>query len=259
MRNLLHCSLPLLGLIVALSFSCCGRAPDAEISRKLQEAQGAFLQAENPSDYLQVAALYQEVLDRGFTNGAILFNQGNAFMRAGRSGLAVASYRRAERLRARDAHLQSNLELALGPNALPESRTLLDHLFFWQKWLSFPEKIYAAVSASGLTLMLALIGLFLSRSRTRRTITWAALAIAVVLTASALLDWYRHDVVRHGVVVVESVTARKGNAESFAPAFSAGLSEGSEFILVEDRGEWLRIRLPSGPEGWIERNAAAIY
>jgi hypothetical protein len=261
MKRALAHSLILAGacLIVAAAGASCGRGPDREVSRRLQEAQAAFLEAAAPEDYLHVAALYQEVLDGGFVNGAVLFNQGNAFMRAGKKGRAVAAYRRAERYRARDPNLAANLELALGRPAAPGRRTLLDHFFFWQRWLSYAEKFRVAAAAGGLALLFGLWGLLAGRSTLRRSATLAALFLTTLLSASAALDWYRYDVVGQGVVVAVETVARKGNAESFASAFSAPLKEGTEFTLREDRGDWLRIRLTGGLEGWIRRETADLY
>jgi len=245
-------------MALGLLLTSCGSGPDKAVSRKLQEAQAAFLDAASPGDYLSVAALYQEVLDKGFMNGAILFNQGNAFMRAGQKGRAVAAYRQAIRYRARDEYLKSNLELALGPNASRSARSLVDHVFFWQEWLSFPEKIHAATAACALALLLALAGLVRKAHGLRRALGWALFLASLLLVASAALDWYRHDLIRHGVVVVEEATARKGNAESFAPAFSEALTEGAEFTLREERGDWLHIELDAG-SGWIEAHDAVVY
>ncbi len=237
----------------------CGEAPDREVSMKLQEAQAAFLDAAGPDDYLRVAAFYQEVLDTGFVNGAVLFNQGNAFMRAGKPGRAVAAYRRAGRYRARDPYLRANLDLALGERPVARARTLIDHFFFWQEWLSTREKYFAAAAAGGMTLLLGLVRLFSRRSGLLKKLVLAGLALTLLLSASAVLDWVRHDLTRHGVVVIEEVVARKGNAESFAPAFTEPLEEGTEFILREERGDWIRLRLHSGPEGWIRKEAAVLY
>jgi len=247
-------------MLTAVGFlTSCGPLPDRETMTRLQEAQKAFLAADEADDYLQVAALYQEVLDGGFMNGAVLVNQGNAFMRAGRPGMAVAAYRQAERLRARDPYLKANLDLALGPNEAPVRKTVIDHLFFWQTWLGYHEKFHAAAAAASLTLVLGLIGLALGRSALRRKITACALLVALLLCASAALDWYRNDVLRHGVIIENEVVARKGNAESFAPAFSEPLAEAAEFVVEEDRGDWLRIELPLGQQGWVRKENVAVY
>ena len=47
--------------------------------------------AELPDGYWS-AAKAQEILDAGVTSGVVLYNQGNAFMRAGQTGRAIACY-----------------------------------------------------------------------------------------------------------------------------------------------------------------------
>ena len=77
------------------------------------------------------------------------------------------------------------------------------------------------------------------------------LALTVILAASAVYDWYRFERTEHGVVVQPEVVARKGNAESYDPAFTEPLKEGTEFRVLERRGTWLQIQLPGGIAGWV--------
>ena len=58
--------------------------------------------------------MYQAILDRGYVSGVVLYNQGNAFMRAGQRGRAVAAYRQARRYLGPDPFLEANLAYALG-------------------------------------------------------------------------------------------------------------------------------------------------
>ena len=92
----------------------CARSPDMESAQQFQAAQATFDAAETPEDFLRAAGLYQAILDRGYQSGAVLYNQGNAFMRAGQRGRAIACYRQAQRYRPRDPYLDHNLRYALG-------------------------------------------------------------------------------------------------------------------------------------------------
>ena len=109
-------TLVLLSLVagsLAASSGCGGRV-DPTMFSQFQRAQEAFDQAQQPDEFLRVAALYQEMLDTGLVSGAVLYNQGNAFMRAGQRGRALACYRQAVRYRPRDPYLAANLNYALG-------------------------------------------------------------------------------------------------------------------------------------------------
>jgi hypothetical protein len=65
--------------------------------------------------------------------------------------------------------------------------------------------------------------------------------------------------VRHGVVITGKTIARKGNSTSYQPALSSPLEEGTEFVIVERRGEWLLVQLAGGQEGWVEESAVETY
>lgn len=236
----------------------CSRGVDLEVSRTFQQAQAVFDRADSPEEFLQAAGLYQQILDQGVVSGVVLYNQGNAFMQAGRRGRAIAAYRRALRYRPRDAFLRANLDYALGGSRPAERRRVIETLLFWQDWLSYPEKFSLAAAAAVVTFALAVGGLFV-RGRLVGYLAAGSLAVTLLVAFSAGYDWYRYDVVVHGVVAAGQATARKGNAAGYEPAFTEPLAEGTEFRLVERRGDWLLIRLPGGQEGWLEDGAVALY
>lgn len=251
------CILILSGLALA-SNAGCQSAADADVLAKFQAAQEAFEAAESADDFRRVAARYQEILDGGTVSGAVLFNQGNAFMRAGLRGRAIASYRRAQRYRPRDPYLDANLRSALTGPPDPWGKPLLEYLFFWQDWLSYPAKFQLSGLAAGAAFLIATINLWLPRRWLRRLAAVVLLA-TLILAASASYDWYRFDRLRHGVIVAKEVVARKGDAESYQPAFNQPLSEGTEFRLLEDRGEWVLVRLAERREGWLPREAIVTF
>ena len=72
-------------------------------------------------------------------------------------------------------------------------------------------------------------------------------------------DWYRFERLEHGVVIVDEVTARKGNSENYEPAFTEAVREGAEFQVLERRGDWLRIRLGTSGDAWVERRDVVTY
>ena len=247
-----------LAAVLLLLSAGCASGVDLEVSRTFQTAQQVFDDAESPEDFLQAAGLYQEILDSGVTSGAVLYNQGNAFMQAGHRGRAIAAYREALRYRPRDPLVRANLDYALENPRTAGRRPVIETLLFWQDWLSYPEKFTLAAAAALLTFALGVAAVL-----TRRRMLWglasAGLALGLLLVFSAGYDWYRFDRVVHGVVVVPEAIVRKGNAEGYEPAFTEPLAEGAEFRLVERRGSWLLVRLPGGQEGWLESEAVALY
>ena len=243
---------------IALLTVGCGRAPESGL-QKFQTAQQTFDEAESPEDFLRAASLYQEVLDMGLVSGAVLYNQGNAFMRAGQRGRAIACYRQAKRYRPTDSKLDYNLRSALKTQSVKRKRAVIDYLFFWQDWIGYGGKFRLMMCSGAITFVIGVIALYIDRRRWLTVLGWLGLLITLILSASAAYDWYRFEVVRHGVVIADGVVARKGNAESYERAFTQSLSEGSEFEAVEYRGDWLLIRLPGAKEGWVRREEVVVY
>ena len=75
----------------------------------------AFLsanQAYQDGEYAAAVSGYQALVDQGVAGPQVHFNLGNAWLRAGRLGEAIASYRKAEQLAPRDADVAANLAFA---------------------------------------------------------------------------------------------------------------------------------------------------
>jgi len=236
----------------------CTPAVETELADKFEAAQQAFDEGARPEDFLKVAAMYQEILDSGVTSGAVLYNQGNALMRAKQRGRAIAAYRQAQRYRPRDLDLDASLRYALGGEAPAAHRPVLETLLFWQDWLSYGEKFSAAAVAVMLTFALG-VAAVIRGGRVWKRLALAGVVLSCLLVFSAGYDWYRFDCIVHGVTVQPKVVARKGNAPSYEPAFTEELGEATEFRLVERRGDWLLIRLAGNQEGWVPEAAAVVY
>ncbi|MBI3828829.1 MAG: hypothetical protein HY291_04890 [Planctomycetes bacterium] len=258
-----------LTLVSPLTLFGAGKA-DAEGDRQrlFNLAQEHFDAAKSPEDFLQAATLYESILSGGYENGAICFDLGNAYMRAGRPGSALAAYRRAQRLLPRDPYVDANLRAALA--ALPDAPRLegagdawWKRVFFWHASLAEHERLWFAAAAWAAAFLLAAVRLlaFPQAGRGRSSLGWGTLvtlAFSAVFSLSAGLGYQEEAQTRHGVVLRET-TARKGNGESYAPAFDKAVKEGAEFIISEQRGEWLAVRFSGAGEAWVPAKDAVVY
>src|SRR5262249_8174739 len=151
------------------------------------------------------------MLTDGYRNGAVYYNLGNAYFRAGEYGRAIAAYRKAKPYRPRDPYLEANLRQALSvaPGRLKESPPpWWRHVLFCSGWLSFPAKVYAAFAGFVLGALAACAALLLGQPRAY----WASAALVVlaaILSVDAGLAYADIAWSRHGVVTHETI-ARKG-------------------------------------------------
>jgi tetratricopeptide (TPR) repeat protein len=227
--------------------------------RTFLRALEAFDAAKTPDDYRQSASILESLLTDGYRNGAVFYNLGNAYFRAGEYGRAIAAYKKAKPYRPRDPYLDANLRqaLAVAPGRLPEPAVpWWRHVLFWSGWLSFPEKAYAAFTLFLIAAAAASSGLLFRRS----FVYWisAGLVImAAVLSLDAGLAFADIVQSRHGVVTRETI-ARKGIGKDYEPAFNQPLKDGAEFTVLSEAGDWIFGHFEGIGDGWLRREDTVL-
>jgi tetratricopeptide (TPR) repeat protein len=220
-----------------------GAAPAA----RFEAANRAYLDR----DFAAAARGYQELIAEGWESPALHVNLGNARLRLGRRGAAIASYSRALRLDPGDGDARANLELArasivdelereASPLVLRATERVPDRLAlaaFGLGWVA----LWAGLAARRLAL----------RSRAAGVLGAATLAAALAAAAGGALLAGKAAArsAPVAVVVVEAAQVREGPEPALRPSFD--LHEGTEVRVLEVRGGAVRVRLGSGAEGWV--------
>lgn len=210
------------------------------------------------NDYRQAIELYRGLLERQHDGGHLHYNLGNAYLRNGELGRAIASYLRGRARLPRDEDLRANLEFArqsahdaIAPPAPPP---LLATLFFWHFALSRAELAWL-VAALNLLLWSAM-GLRLWRPELPGGKGAIALWLVLLLAAGSSLAVRYLRPARTVVVVPQEIPAHAAPDAESVTRFK--LHAGSELRLRGRRDGWLRIALPSGEQGWIQIDWAEI-
>jgi hypothetical protein len=187
----------------------------------------------------------------GYGSAPVHYNLGNAYLRGGEQGRAIASYLRAQGLAPRDQDVSANLQFArstitddVEPPATP---ALLRTLFFWHFGLSRAELVRAMVIID--VLFFCALGMWLFR-RSSEALRWTAgglLVLLVVFSTSTALRLLRPQ--RTAVVVAPEVEAYTGTTADSSLRFR--LHAGTEARAVDLREGWVRLRLPNGEQGWV--------
>ncbi len=214
-------------------------------------------------DLYERAAMNLERLvgEGGIRNGKLFYNLGNAYFRLGDMGRAILNYRRAQLLIPGDRNLRQNLEYVRGRRAdkieEPEPQKILRTLFFFH--YDIPLVWKRGIFAVGFLLfwVAAVLLLFMRRPFLKWVLCVSGL-LASLFLGSLLVDQVSITTDRSGVILSSEVIARKGDGETFQPAFKEPLHSGTEFSLLEERPGWLKIRLSDGRECWLPEGAAAL-
>lgn len=226
--------------------------------RTFVQAMERFDAAKSPADYRDCAELLESILSDGYRSGAVYYNLGNAYYRAGQYGRAILNYRKAKPYRPRDPYLTANLEQAVtaAPGHLPEPPApWWTHVLFWTEWLSFPSKVYSVTLSSSLGALTAVLAVLLRRSRLR----WLSLALVIVTVALAsdvALCRSQVEGAQHAVITSETI-ARKGTGTSYEAAFDQPLRDGAEFTVLTATPDWTFGHFESIGDGWVRNEFVA--
>ncbi|HOG75538.1 MAG TPA: tetratricopeptide repeat protein [Candidatus Marinimicrobia bacterium] len=243
--------LRLLILILSLTVGLIAENP-AELDSLFEQGNRAY-QEEN---YPEAIRLYESIIARGYESGPLYFNLGNAYYRVNNIGRAILNYERAARLMPNDPNVAFNLQLA---NLSVKDRVEAPPPFFLFRWYQNILNLFStrgwAVIFSILLLIAAssfAVWLNLDLRRLRRGIkslfiVSGALSIIVALI---LFQKYRIETASDfGIVLsgtVSSLSApQAGSTELFI------IHEGTKFKILDSDGNWLKIELVDGKQGWV--------
>jgi tetratricopeptide (TPR) repeat protein len=221
--------------------------------RTFMKALELFDAAKTPADYREPAALLESLQSDGFKSGALYYNLGNAYFRAGEYGRAIAAYRKAKPYRPRDSYLEANLRhaLSVAPGRLPEPPLpWWRHVLFWSGWLSFPEKAYASFTGFFLAAMTASAALLFRWPRAY-WLSAGLIVVAAIMSVDTALAHAEITGTPHGVVTHETI-ARKGIGKDYEPAFDQPLKDGAEFTILSENGSWVFGHFEGIGDGWLK-------
>lgn len=213
------------------------------------------------NSYQAAIVRFERIVEQGgIRNGKLFYNIGNAYFRMDDLGRAILNYRRAAQFIPGDPNLAQNLKYARSRRVDQikdkQETQVLRTLLFWHYDLSpRTRSVIFAVFFVGFW-ALASLRLFFT-DRVSRVLLVPCGAMALLFLGSLALEAAGGSE-RGGVIVAEQVVARKGDGDTYEPSFKEPLHAGTEFALLEDRGEWYQVELADGQRCWLPAAAAGL-
>ena len=208
--------------------------------------------------YTESIREYEAVLRNGIESVELYYNLGNSYYKAGHLGKAVLNYERALKLRPKDENVRFNLQLA---NLRVKDRIDVPTEFFLLRWnramiQALPVRGWARLFtlllllASGLYAVRQLLNL--SRSRKLCRIGMLVLYSAAFLSLMPLLQRFNMEHSRaYGIIIQGSAKSMAAPQESSTELFI--VHEGTRVQVMDSDGDWSKIELIDGKQGWVLR------
>jgi hypothetical protein len=180
-------------------------------------------------------------------SAASLFDQANASARAGKTGLAVLNYERAQLLAPNDPDIAANLHFVRAKAGLPDAS---------ENWLTrnltcVRPNTMALLGIFGLALAglcLLLVRLYPRRRLAFRSLTFAGALLVAAALGSAIMTWPR---VNDAVVIAREAPALTSPVLAAEPLFK--LREGETVTVRSEHQDFALVQTTAGRSGWVAR------
>ena len=204
--------------------------------------------------FVESSTAFQAIIDKGYSSPQLFYNAGCAFYKAGRIGLAIANFRRAERLNPEDADIKANLEFA--------RLYTVDKID--QEGASFQTQIgrvlnvlspnqYFLISLLAIAILFGLLTLKRMGKVSIGSTSVVSLVLVAVICAVAMVWVLQNNyLIQEGVVTVEQTEIMSGPGDEFELQFEA--HEGLMFTILESRPDYYLALFANQLKGWVRRS-----
>lgn len=226
----------------------------------------AFAQNENLFDqgkeqykngkYQEAVSSWMQILDKGEHSAALYFNIGNAQYKMNQIGPSIYYYEKALQLSPNDEDIQNNL--AFAENARIDSIEPLPKTIF-SKWYESIADVFSFNGWAVIAVLFSLlfVALFLlyhfSYTERRKRLLFASSMFAGLFLLGALimafLTYSDFSENQPAIIFASEIEVKTEPSMGSNSAFT--LHEGTKVQIIAQDGNWYRIALEDGKDGWI--------
>lgn len=210
--------------------------------------------------YEQAIAEYESILASKNHSAELYFNLGNCYYKLNKVAPAIYNYEKALVLNPEDVEISNNLKFAhklqideikvvpqVGFSKMVHDFTSVFHYNTWA-WISV---------ALATLFLLFFIGYYFSQTALSKRIfffgMFVVLFLILISVTSAISEKNHFQTERPAIVFEEMILVKSEPQRSSNTVFT--LHEGTKVFVLETLGNWRKIQLTDGTEGWIEKTA----
>lgn len=244
-------------LALLLFFSVNLKAGDPQEDFK---KAGAYYQKQ---DYENAVKNYEDLIKSGHVATEVYYNLGNCYFKTGNTAHALLNYERARRLAPDDDDINFNIKIASlkvvdKMDAVPE--------IFYKRWLkliasAFATDTWTKIFISCAWFMFFFFALYLvAPSASMKKFGFIFAVLFIFLTGSvfafAQKSYAMTFLDQHAIVSSTSVYVKSSPDEKGTDQFI--IHEGTKVDVLDELGEWKKIRIANGSIGWLKQTEIEI-
>jgi len=241
--------------IVAAMALCLSAGAASDPGQVMRQA----LQAYEQGEFDRASVLYEGLVKEGLVSAPLFFNLGNCYFQTGQLAKAVLNFERAYLLQPGNQKIRKNLRLARNqvegePLAWPEFSPAV-------QWGSLRGMLTPNNWAlSGLAACWLALAAWLLGRRAGKPLVWQVLAW--VLGFATLLSWLlafsatRALESDYGIVMEKELMVQVGPDDKSGTVST--IYEGWKVQRLDQIGDWIKVELPDGEEGWLKKETVEM-
>lgn len=250
-------------ILIIMLFIGCFITSKAEA----QKPEELFIKANelyNQSAYDSAAKVYEKIINQGYSSAELYYNLGNTYYKLGNYPMAILYYEKSLKLNPNNEDTKNNIEIARA--FISDKIEAVPELFIktWWNELSnlFTLNTWAIISLLILGCLLTAIFLYItSRTRTLRKSMFFTIIFLIILTACTFsISTKKYKYIKsnnEGIIMTPTITVKSSPSISSVDLFV--LHEGSKVKILDNTGEWEKIKIANGSIGWIPNSVLIKY
>ena len=218
----------------------------------------------NDSKFDTAVVIYEKILDDGYVSAPLLYNIGNTYFKLRDYPMAILNYEKALKIEPNNDDIKQNLAIA---NALITDKIEPMPVFFMTKWWRSIGNMLTAngwANASLILFAVILISVFLyltTRSVGIKKTTFFTSLLLILLficSISFASDKYKYlNQHNEAIVMTPTITVKSSPSSSGVDLFV--LHEGTKVEIMDNTGNWDKIKIADGSVGWLPVTATTKY
>jgi tetratricopeptide (TPR) repeat protein len=213
--------------------------------------------------YEKAITNYEGILNSGLESATLYYNLGNAYYKQGKLSYAILNYERALLLSPQNKDIRYNLEMA--NSQIIDKLQNVDRFFLTSWYNNFKSTTKSdtwailSIIAFTLTILALIIYLFSNVRLTRQISFYLSILLFVISMVSLNFSAKQKKLLTNrdnAIIFDPSVSIKSSPSPSGKDLFI--LHEGTKVTILETLGEWQRIEISDGNDGWIPSSAMII-
>lgn len=247
-------------LIFVIGFSMLSEARAQKPEELLTKANSLY----NENAYDSALALYEEIVEQGYSSATLYYNLGNTYYKLKNYPLAIYNYEKSLKLDPNNDDTKHNIEIA--KLFLTDKIEAVPELFIktWWNNLSnmFTLNTWSIISLVMIGCSLACIFFYIT-AKTRglkKSMFFTGLLMIVLAICSISISAKKHNYIsthNEGIIITPTITIKSSPSNSSVDLFV--LHEGSKVKILDKTEGWEKIKIANGSIGWLPSTAVIKY